>query len=149
MVPKAQYCLHGARCRQLNGWRRSRSTSGPQRQVAVQGVLLGPAKLAGARVRLQQAVNRLRLEAGALSESRLAARPVGAHSATRTCLAITIFRIEFTRVVLPTPGPPVITSALLASASRTASRWLSASCRPVRRSTQGIALAASMGGQDG
>ena len=32
---------------------------------------------------------------------------------------------------------------------RTASRWLAANCRPVRRSTHGIALAASMGGQDG
>jgi hypothetical protein len=39
-----------------------------------------------------------------------------------------------TRVVLPTPGPPVITSTLLERAIRTASRWLAASCRPVRRS---------------
>ena len=33
-------------------------------------------------------------------------------------------------VVLPTPGPPVMTSALLVSASRIASRWLSASVEP-------------------
>ena len=75
-----------------------------------------------------------------LSDSRLAALPVGAQSATRTCLAIRIFRIELTRVVLPTPGPPVITSTLLERAIRTASRWLAASCRPVRRSTQGNRL---------
>ena len=37
-----------------------------------------------------------------LSDNRLAARPVGAHSATRTCLAISTFRIELTRVVFPT-----------------------------------------------
>ena len=84
-----------------------------------------------------------------LSDNRLAARPVGAQSATRTCLAIRIFRIELTSVVLPTPGPPVITSTLLERAVRTASRWLAASCRPVRRSTHGIALAASIGGQGG
>src|ERR1700744_4847371 len=43
-----------------------------------------------------------------LSDNRFDARPVGAQSATRTCLAIRIFRIELTRVVLPTPGPPVL-----------------------------------------
>src|SRR6202046_2106151 len=84
-----------------------------------------------------------------LSDNRLAARPVGAQSATRAYLAIRLFSIELTRVVLPTPGPPVITSTLLERAIRTASRWLAASCRPVRRSTQGIALAASVGGQAG
>ena len=51
-----------------------------------------------------------------LSDNRFAARPVGAQSATRTCLAIRIFRIELTSVVLPTPGPPVITTTLLESA---------------------------------
>ena len=84
-----------------------------------------------------------------LSDNRFAARPVGAQSATRTCLAIKIFRIELTRVVLPTPGPPVMTTTLLESAVLTASRWLAANCKPVRRSTHGIALAASMYGQDG
>src|ERR1022692_2982805 len=34
-------------------------------------------------------------------------------------------RIDLTMVVLPTPGPPVMTSALLVSASLIASRWLS------------------------
>src|SRR5262245_56105697 len=84
-----------------------------------------------------------------LSDSRLAARPVGAHSATWTCLAIRIFRTELINVVLPTPGPPVITSTLLERALVTALRWLSASVRPVRRSTQGKALATSIGGQGG
>src|SRR3984893_9231993 len=55
-----------------------------------------------------------------LSDKRLAARPVGAHSATLTDLAHRILRIELTRVVLPTPGPPVTTNNLLASASATA-----------------------------
>ena len=57
-----------------------------------------------------------------LSDSRLAARPVGAQSAIATVLASRIFRIELTRVVLPTPGPPVITSTLDTRATRTASR---------------------------
>ena len=35
-----------------------------------------------------------------------------------------------TSVVLPTPGPPVITSSLERSASRTASRWLAARVEP-------------------
>jgi hypothetical protein len=43
-----------------------------------------------------------------------------------------ILRIEFTSVVLPTPGPPVITNAFEASATWTASIWLWASTfRPV------------------
>ena len=49
-------------------------------------------------------------------ESRLAARPVGAHNRHCTFLALRIIRIEFIRVVLPTPGPPVITRT----------RWLKA-----------------------
>src|ERR1700726_585234 len=57
-----------------------------------------------------------------LSAKRLAARPVGAHSATVTDFAHRILRMELTRVVLPTPGPPVTTSTLLASASATAAR---------------------------
>jgi hypothetical protein len=39
--------------------------------------------------------------------------------------------IELTIVVLPTPGPPVMTRTLATSASRIASAWLSASFRPV------------------
>ena len=50
-------------------------------------------------------------------------------------------------MVLPTPGPPVITSTLARSASRTAACWLAARVRPVRASTQGMALSASIAGQ--
>jgi len=53
-------------------------------------------------------------------------------------------RIELTIVVLPTPGPPVMTRHLLTSASRMASRWLSASLRPLRSSTHETALAPSI-----
>jgi hypothetical protein len=52
-----------------------------------------------------------------------------------------------TMVVLPTPGPPVMTSALLLSASRIASRWLSASVRRPRSSTHPTAFSASIDGQ--
>ncbi len=54
------------------------------------------------------------------SVMRLAARPVGAQSNSRTPLAARILRIELTIVVLPTPGPPVITSAFAVSARRIA-----------------------------
>ncbi len=84
-----------------------------------------------------------------LSARRLAARPVGAQSASLGPSAATIFRMELTSVVLPTPGPPVITRTLEPSARRTASRWLSARVRPVFSSTQGIARSASMAGQGG
>jgi len=62
-----------------------------------------------------------------LSDSRFAARPVGAQSSIPTVLASRIFSSELTSVVLPTPGPPVITSTLAPSATRMASFWLSAS----------------------
>jgi hypothetical protein len=55
-------------------------------------------------------------------------------------------KIEFTIVVLPTPGPPVMTRALAVKANRTAAVWLSARVRPVRCSTQGRALSASIQG---
>ena len=55
--------------------------------------------------------------------------------------------MEFNSVVLPTPGPPVITSTFEDSAMRTACFWLSASTRPVLPSTHGIALSASILGQ--
>ena len=62
------------------------------------------------------------------SVRRLAARPVGAQSVTRTRLAPRIARMARTIVVLPTPGPPVMTSTFDAMAWRTASR-----CRPPAR----------------
>jgi hypothetical protein len=60
------------------------------------------------------------------SVMRLAARPVGAHSRSLTPLAARIRRMPLTMVVLPTPGPPVMTNTLHTSASRIAADWLSA-----------------------
>ena len=79
----------------------------------------------------------------------VAAQPVGAQSASLGPLAARIFRIELTSVVLPTPGPPVMTSALERSARRTAAFWLSASVRPVFPSTHGIARSGSIADQGG
>ena len=56
-------------------------------------------------------------------------------------------RIALTIVVLPTPGPPVMTTTLEVSARRTASAWPGASDRPVFRSTHGNAFSASISGQ--
>ena len=56
------------------------------------------------------------------SLSRLAARPVGAHSATRSACASYRLKMALTVVVLPVPGPPVSTITRLESASRIASR---------------------------
>src|SRR5207249_11362486 len=64
------------------------------------------------------------------------ARPVGAHSMHFTPLARRIIRIEFTSVVLPTPGPPVMTTTRFATAIFTASRWLGARVLPVCRSEE-------------
>jgi hypothetical protein len=71
-----------------------------------------------------------------VSVSRFAARPVGAHSRHFTFLALRMRRIEFTRVVLPTPGPPVMMAARLVRTVFNASRWLGASVFPVCFSTQ-------------
>src|SRR6266446_10739977 len=69
-----------------------------------------------------------------VSVSRFAALPVGAHSRHFTPLALRISRMEFTSVVFPTPGPPVITTIRFARTVFSASRWLGASVLPVRRS---------------
>ena len=66
-----------------------------------------------------------------------------------TFFATRILRIELTSVVLPTPGPPVITSTLEWSAVRSAWLWLSASTDLVRVTTQAVALPASIDGQGG
>ena len=63
------------------------------------------------------------------SVMRLAARPVGAHSRSCVPFAARMRRIALTMVVLPTPGPPVMTSTLDISASRIAATWLSARCK--------------------
>ena len=81
-----------------------------------------------------------------VSVSRFAARPVGAHSRHFTPLARRIIRIEFTSVVLPTPGPPVMTTTRFASTVFSASRWLGASVFPVWRSHHATALSKSIAG---
>ena len=80
---------------------------------------------------------------------RLAARPVGAQSRMSTSFADRMRRMELTMVVLPTPGPPVITETFEASAVRTASAWPGARARPVLCSTQGSALSGSIRGHEG
>jgi hypothetical protein len=54
------------------------------------------------------------------SVMRLAARPVGAHGNRLTPLAARTRKIELTMVVLPTPGPPVMTSSFDKRANRIA-----------------------------
>src|SRR5262245_187362 len=81
------------------------------------------------------------------SVMRLAARPVGAQSKSLTPLAARMRRIALTMVVLPTPGPPVMTRALDISASRIAATWLSARIIPMRFSTHGNAFSGSIHGQ--
>ena len=83
-------------------------------QVAVQRVVL-------ARAGSRRASGRPRAAGGWSSprgrcsrDSRLAARPVGAARAIATPLAPRICRIALTSVVLPTPGPPVMTSTFAA-----------------------------------
>jgi hypothetical protein len=59
----------------------------------------------------------------------LAAQPVGAHSSTRRRLARSAWRMLVTIVVLPTPGPPVITVTLPVSTCATAVRCEAARVR--------------------
>ena len=82
-----------------------------------------------------------------VSFRRLAARPVGAQSDSFTLFAARIRRTALRMVVLPTPGPPVITRTLDASARRTAAFWLGASSRRIRCSIQGNALSTSIESQ--
>ncbi len=79
-----------------------------------------------------------------VSASRLAARPVGAHSASRTPRTRRTPRIAFISVVLPTPGPPVITRNLDRTASFSASACRAASFMPSRSSIHGMARSASI-----
>jgi hypothetical protein len=67
----------------------------------------------------------------------------GAHSRRLVLFAARILRIALTIVVLPTPGPPVMTSTLAVRASRIAAVWLSARASPTRFSTHGRALSGS------
>src|ERR1035437_8480436 len=77
------------------------------------------------------------------SESRLAARPVEAHNRDLTPLTARMVRMELSKVVLPTPGPPVMTKSLDVRARRMAAFWLSANSIESFCSTHGIALSAS------
>jgi hypothetical protein len=81
------------------------------------------------------------------SARRFAARPVGAQSSGLTPLPVMIVRIELTSVVLPTPGPPVITRSFAASARRIAFFCDSASSIASFSSTQGIARSAAKAGR--
>ena len=55
-----------------------------------------------------------------VSVIRLAARPVGAASATEIPISLKIFTMRLIIVVLPVPGPPVIIVILLVRAARIA-----------------------------
>ena len=79
-----------------------------------------------------------------VSVMRRAARPVGAHRRRLVPLAVRMRRMALTMVVLPTPGPPVMTSTFDSRASRMARLWLLASVSPVRRSIHGRALSGSI-----
>ena len=81
-----------------------------------------------------------------VSVSRFAARPVGAHSRHFTPLTRKIIRIEFTSVVFPTPGPPVITTIRFPRTVFSAARWLGARVLPVRPSHHATAFSKSIGG---
>ena len=81
-----------------------------------------------------------------VSVRRFAARPVGAHNRHFTFLARRINRIEFTNVVLPTPGPPVMTATRLVRTVFNASRWLGARVFPVFVSHQATAFSKSIFG---
>ncbi len=83
------------------------------------------------------------------SVMRLAARPVGAASVTETSWRVSSLRMVSSSVVLPTPGPPVITETLAARMVASASRCDGASAFPVRASTRGTSLARSILPQGG
>src|ERR1039458_7318026 len=74
-------------------------------------------------------------------------RAVGARCRHFTPFARRIRRIEFTNVVLPTPGPPEITTIRFPRTVFSASRWLGASLLRVRTSHHATALSKSIGGE--
>src|SRR6266567_6802206 len=82
-----------------------------------------------------------------VSESRLAARPVGAHNWQRTFLARRMSRMALTKVVLPTPGPPVMMSARFERACFKAACWLGGNSLPVFCWHQEIAFSRSIRGK--
>src|ERR1700680_2110222 len=82
-----------------------------------------------------------------VSVSLFAARPVGAQRRHFTFLALSIIRIEFTRVVLPTPGPPVMITTRFVRTVFSASFWLGARALPVFCWHHTTAFSKSIGGQ--
>src|SRR3954452_9516988 len=80
-----------------------------------------------------------------LSHNNLAALPVGAAHWGLTPFAYNMCRIEPLIVVLPTPGPPVITRTFDDSASRIASRCPGARVTPNCASTHGSAFTGQSG----
>ena len=77
------------------------------------------------------------------SFSRLAARPVGAARSTRADARSKIFSTALTMVVLPVPGPPVMTITLWSRAACRAWVWLSESRSSRCACTQATARPAS------
>ena len=117
-------------------------------EIALERMLLGAAELAGARVRLQQAVDRLRLQAGAVRQPL--GRPAGGRTQRHAnLLGDQHLQDRVDQRGLADPGPAGDHQHLAGQSSPDGLRWLAASCRPVRRSTHGIAVAASIGGQGG
>ena len=119
-------------------------------QVALERVLLAPLEAAPAGSASSRRWMVL-ASSPVASLIRLAARPVGAPGRWPGSWPARIFRMALTSVVLPTPGPPVITSSLERSARRTASRWLAASAIPSsprpRRSPRPLRSRARAGGR--
>ena len=113
--------------------------------VAVEWVVVAAFEAAAFGVDLQQTVDRFGLKAGRLSHALCSAACRRAEQ-DLTPLRRGSARWRLTIVVLPTPGPPVITSTFELSARRTAATWLSASVRPMCFSTHGKALSGSIQG---
>ena len=107
-----------------------------------------PVEPARGRVDFEQAMDRFRLNAGRLGKSfRRSAR--GRTEQASHFLGARISRMELTRVVLPTPGPPVITTTRFARAVFSVSRWLGASILPVLSWHQPTAFSKSIAGKSG
>ena len=91
-------------------------------QVARQWVALIPAKPAVAELDFQQPVNGLGFESGSLREPFRRSTCRGAEKQLIFLLR-RICKSALSKVVLPTPGPPVMIKTRLRSACRTASCW--------------------------
>jgi hypothetical protein len=106
---------------------------------------LATLKATASGIDLQQPVDGLGFEAGSLGHA-LGSTPCRRTQQEAGAFRGEIRRIALTIVVLPTPGPPVMTSTLAIRARRIAAIWLSARARPIRFSTHGRALSGSIQG---